>query len=83
MNQTIESFARAEIIKQCESLPAGNQRIFRLMYGRKTNSRGIATRSVDDAEKLSIPDLVSEIPEEKLDWALQQLENTHRKIAIL
>ena len=80
MNKTIEDFARSQIIEQCESLPAGNQRIFRLMYGRKTNTRGIATRSVEDAEKLSITDLVAEIPAEKLDWALQQLENTHTKL---
>jgi len=80
MNQTIEDFARSEITKQCESLPTANQRIFRLIYGRKTTVRGIATRSVEDAERLSIPDLVTEIPAEKLDWALQQLENTHRKL---
>ena len=52
------------------------------MYGRKTTARGIATRSVEEAEKLNIPDLVAEIPEEKLDWALQQLENTHQKLVI-
>ena len=80
MNQTIESFARSQILKQCESLSTSNQRIFKLMYGRKTNTRGIATRSVEDAEKLSITDLVAEIPAEKLDWALQQLENAHTKL---
>ena len=80
MNQTIEDFARSEIIKQCESLPTANQRIFRLMYGRKTTGRGIATRSVEDAEKLSITDFLAEIPAEKLDWALQQLENTRLEL---
>jgi hypothetical protein len=38
MNQTIEDFARAEIIKQCESLPTANQRIFRLRHSDKRTS---------------------------------------------
>lgn len=81
MNQTIEDFARNQIIDQCEALPAANQRIFKLMYGRKPDKRGMATRSVEDAELLSVRDVVAEIPAEKLDWALQQIENSHAKLA--
>jgi hypothetical protein len=41
------------------------------MYGRNNGKR-----SVEDAKAMSIRDVVYEIPSEKLDWALSQVENS-------
>ena len=74
MNQTIETFARQAITDGLSALPAENQRIFKLMYARNKGKR-----SVEDAVLLSVEETVAEIPSEKLDWALQQIENTIKK----
>jgi hypothetical protein len=36
---------------------------------------------VEEAEKIPINDVVDGIPDEKLDWAMQQVENSKRKLA--
>lgn len=74
MNATIENFARQQIIEQLSILPEDWQRNFKLMYGRNKGKR-----SVEDAVAMSIPDIVAEVPAERLDWALQQVENSHAK----
>jgi hypothetical protein len=67
---------RAELVEDVRSLPDEWQRTFRLMYGRKNGKRSAA-----DAETMSVAEVVAEIPTDKLDWAVQQVENSHRKLA--
>lgn len=76
MNNSIKIFTQGQILKGLSSLPEPSQRLFRLMYGRLGGKR-----SVQDAEKLSLEHVIVEIPEDRLDWALTQIENTHRKNA--
>jgi hypothetical protein len=71
MNQQLRDFARSTLKAGLAQLPAMNLRVFALMYGRKNGKR-----SVDDAAAMSINDVVDEIPEDKLDWAMQQVERT-------
>lgn len=71
MNQQLQDFARQTIIDGLDGLPDENRRIFKLMYGRLGGKR-----TMDDAIAMSIPDVVKEIPESKLDWAMQQVERT-------
>jgi hypothetical protein len=46
-----------------------------MMYARQGGKR-----SVEDAATIPIEDVVSEMPAEKLDWAMQQVANTLRKV---
>lgn len=74
MNHVLKDVATTYIIKSLSLLPEGNQRVFKLMYGRKNGKR-----SVEDAEAMSIEDVVAEIEDEKLDWAMQQVINSMEK----
>lgn len=76
MNEKLQNFAREELRSGLAKLPADWQRIFRLMYARDGGKR-----SVEDAEAMPIDDVVSEVPDEKLDWAMQQVENSLKKIS--
>lgn len=71
MNNTLKSFARSKIIEGLNKLPEGWVDRFKLMYGRDGGRR-----SVEDTKAMTIEDVVEEVPEEKLDWALQQVENS-------
>ena len=52
-------------------MPEGWQFVFRMMYGRKNGKR-----SVEDTVAMDI----NEVPREKLDWAMQQAENSLKKL---
>lgn len=71
MNQTIARFARQQIVAGLNRLSPNHRHTFALMYGRLGGRRSIA-----DAAAMSVEAIVAEIPDEKLDWALQQVENT-------
>lgn len=66
---------RSELASEVLQLSDDQQRIFRLMYGRD-----MGKRSVTDTEAMPIESVVSEIPEDKLDWAMQQVENSRAKM---
>ena len=76
MNDQLQAFARNELLSGLSQLPASWQRTFKLMYGRKNG-----TRSVEDAEVMPIEDVVREMAEEKLDWAMQQVDASIKKNA--
>jgi len=75
MNKVLVSTARQYLLNTVPSLPEGCQKVFRLMYGRDGGKR-----SVDDAKAMSIEDVVVEIPEESLSWAMTQVENSLKKL---
>jgi hypothetical protein len=77
MNDQLQAFARKMLIDGLNKLPSENQRIFKLMYGRDNGNR-----SVSDSESLVIETVVTEMPEEKLDWAMQQVQRTLDKAKI-
>lgn len=81
MNKNLESFARGQLVEKLAQLPPGHVRVFRLMYGRKPDRRGIATRSVEDACALDLAEVVAEMPADKLDWAMTQVDNSLAKLA--
>jgi len=84
MNKALQKFARDQLKDGLARLPEGHQRIFKLMYGRGNHENLTSQipnmRSVEDAEKMSISDVVDEMPAEKLDWAMQQVENSLKKL---
>ena len=80
MNEQLQKFARQSLKEGLAKLPEGNQRIFKLMYGRGNHenltSKIPEMRSVAEAEAMAVGDVVDEMPAEKLDWAMQQVQRT-------
>lgn len=76
MNDTLQKFARQQLLEGLAKLPDGHQRTFKLMYARNGGKT-----SVEDAEKTPIEQVVENVPEENLDWAMQQVERSLLKIA--
>ncbi len=63
MNKKLADYARTKLKSGLLSLPESNQLIFKRMY------------SHEDLNK-NIEDVVNDMPEERLDWALTQVQNS-------
>ena len=66
MNQQLQQFARQTLKDGLAKLPESNHMVFKRIY------------SPNDLEK-PIGDVVDAMPEGKLDWAMQQVDNSLRK----
>lgn len=77
MSDTLKEFARTKILEGLNDLPETWQEKFKLMYGRQGGHR-----SVEDAVAMSLEDIVKEMPEEKLDWAMQQIERSIKQLSM-
>ena len=66
MNEQLKNFAREQLKIGLAKLPEPNQRLFKRMYSHNNL-------------ELSIDEVVDKMPEDKLDWAMQQVENTVNK----
>jgi len=75
VNDTLKEFARTKILEGLNDLPETWQEKFKLMYGRQGGHR-----SVEDAVAMSLEDIVKEMPEERLDLAMQQIERSIEKL---
>ena len=71
MNNQLQQFARNTIKSGMAKLPEHMQDTFKLMYGRNGGRR-----NVDDAKAMPINEVVDEIPADRLDWAMQQVERS-------
>lgn len=76
MNDDLQNFARQHIKDGLEMMGPTQLRTFALMYGRKGGKR-----SVEDAVAMPLADIVNEIPPDKLDWAMQQVNRTLEQIS--
>lgn len=76
MNDQLQEFARQTLKNGVVQLPELWQRTFKLMYARNNGKR-----SVEDAEAMHINDVVDEVPPEKLDWAMRQIQASLDKIS--
>ena len=74
MNDSLKAYAKSELKEGLKLLPEGWQNKFKLMYGR---AGGL--RSVEEALAMPIEDVVDEMPEDKLDWAMTQVQNSIKK----
>jgi len=85
MNEKLQFFARASLAEGLAKLPTSQQRIFKLMYGRRDNGRthNPDLRTVEETEALTFEEVVAEMPEERLDWAMSQVESSLKKLGIL
>ncbi len=69
MNKQLQEFARKTLLEGLNRLPEKNQMVFKCMYS-------------NDNLKASIGDVVANMPADKLDWAMEQIENTLNKQTI-
>jgi hypothetical protein len=67
MNQQLKEFARATLKEGLAQLPEDWQMLFKKLYSR------------DNLER-SMNEMVDRIPEDKLDWAMCQVENSIHKL---
>ena len=63
MNETLQSFARFELKNNLALCSIAEQNIFKAMYAHNHST-------------LTINDVVDKMDEEKLDWAMTQVETT-------
>ena len=77
MNSQLQNFARQSLRDGLAQLPEDWQKKFKWMYARNGGKR-----SLEDAEAMPIDAVVDEVPGEKLDWAMQQVENSLRKLQV-
>lgn len=69
MNNQLQEFARKTLIEGLKQCSEGQQNLFKRMYALGKLS-------------LSIEDVVANMPADKLDWAMRQVENTLKNKAI-
>jgi hypothetical protein len=75
MNDQLRQFARKNIKDGLSQLPDNWQQKFKMMYGRNNGER-----SLEDAIAMSVNDVVDEMADDKLDWAMTQIANSIKKI---
>ena len=68
MNNQLQNFARDALKLGLARLPESHHKLFKRMYSHKNM----------DAE---INDVVDAMPEDKLDWAMQQVQRTIDKLS--
>lgn len=66
MNVQLQNYARDTIKEGLAQLPEGWQRVFKQMYAHGNL-------------ELSIEEVVDQMPDDKLDWALSQVSNSLKK----
>ncbi len=66
MNKTLEAFARNELKAGLSQCTDGQQTKFKRMYSQRNMQK-------------TIQEVVEDMPSEKLDWAMSQVENTLAK----
>lgn len=67
MNKTVSNFTKQQIKEGLKQLPDDWQMMFKRMYAHNNLDCDIET-------------VVDNVPDEKLDWALSQVENSLKKI---
>ena len=67
MNEKLQAFARQNLKDGLAQLPEDNQMLFKRMYSHKNL-------------ETNINDVVDKMPEDKLDWAMQQVDRSLAKM---
>jgi hypothetical protein len=69
MNEQLQRFAREELKRGLAQLPEGWQNTFKRMYAHGKPDMGIN-------------EVIDAMPANKLDWAMQQVESSLKKICV-
>lgn len=73
MNQILQEFARKWLKKEIVKVSDNGRHLFKMMYGRCGGRRSVA-----DTEDMDIMAVIDEMPADKLDWAMTQIQNSKR-----
>lgn len=83
MNDTLKAFARQTLKDGLAKCTEGQQLVFKLMYCDPTNPWRRTPEDTTRIKATNVGNVVDNIPDEKLDWAMEQVETTLAKAAIL
>ncbi len=79
MNDALNAFARQTLKDGLARCTEAQQAVFRLMYSEPTEPGQRTPEVVARIKAADIEDVVDGIPDEKLDWAMTQVETTLAK----
>lgn len=79
MNKGVAGVFRAELKARLEECTPGQREVFVRMYGPREHLRDKFLYNVAAIAKNNIDMVVDKMPEDKLDWALQQITRTLNK----
>jgi hypothetical protein len=79
MNKTLQTFARNYLINGLAQCTPAQQEVFALMYAKPYDPRKRTTDVIIKIKNTPYQVVVNEMPEDKLDWAMQQIEATLEK----
>jgi hypothetical protein len=79
MNPSASKWLRDEIKSGLAQLPQGWQKRFKLLYGVKPNTQRITPEIDRELDSKTIDTVVDEMDDDKLDWALTQVQNSLSK----
>lgn len=77
MNNILREYAKQWLNEHLSLLPTPNVEIFHKMYGRLDGER-----SVEDAVDMFTSSIIDEMSDEKLDWAMVQVDNSIKDFLI-
>lgn len=77
MNEQLQNFARQKLKDDLALLTEDNRKMFRLLYARPRGK--LSTDAEIDAADINA--VVDAMPAERLDWAMQQVQNTFKENA--
>lgn len=75
MNSILRKCAIDYLKSKLPLLPESNQKIFKLMYGCHKYHK-----TAEEKEALDLMYVIDNMPDEKLNWAMQQVENSLNKL---
>jgi len=73
MNEQLQTFARTTLKEGLAKLPEASVLLFKRMYG----PQGGVT--AEELARMDIEGIVDQMPEDKLDWAMEQVRRTLEK----
>ena len=76
MNDQIQQFARQTLKDGLAQCTEGQQVMFKLMYSEPTDPRHRTPEAVARIKAADVEGVVDDMPPEKLDWAMQQVQGT-------
>lgn len=79
MNDQLKQFARQTLKDGLAQCTEKQQAVFRLMYSEPTDPRDRNPEVVARIKAADIEDVVDNMPAEKLDWAMDQMQTTLNK----
>lgn len=86
MNDQLKQFAIDKIRTGLAKLPEDQQHNFKLMYARgdpqTVKTKDYYAITVEDMKAMSIDEVILKIPDEKLDWVMEQVQNSLKELKI-